>query len=192
MRMLSSAIPETLCMFPFCPIMATLPSKLPSDNVSCHRALIYLRALFIDTCTSTDHCAHTTVLRADVASLRFAVLLQQHRSPPTSLHGKGHAGHMTCYLKRTWWIPKAGQAQSNYTPGSYATFAELRLSDILFLSGSLWRSTCMFTVSRELESTDVLRGSNSGCVWPRDPVVRWIWWWVWFQVKHGFILRRKQ
>lgn len=41
--------------FPFCHIMATLPSKLPSANVSCHRPLIYLRALFIDTCTSTDH-----------------------------------------------------------------------------------------------------------------------------------------
>lgn len=55
--------------FPFCPIVATLPSKLPSDNVSCHRALIHLRALFIDTCTSTDHThAHTTAPQTGVAS----------------------------------------------------------------------------------------------------------------------------
>ncbi len=55
--------------FPFCPIMATLPSELPSDNVPCHRALTYLRALFIDTCTSTDHThAHTTALQTGVAS----------------------------------------------------------------------------------------------------------------------------
>lgn len=64
--------------------MATLPSKLPSDNVSCHRALIYLRALFIDTRTSTDHTHHTAVFRTAVASLsplRFTV----HSSPPTSI-----------------------------------------------------------------------------------------------------------
>lgn len=44
-------------------------------------------------------------------------LIQQPGSPPTSLHGKGHAGHTTCYLRKIWWIPEAGQAQSNYTPG---------------------------------------------------------------------------
>lgn len=118
--------------------MATLPSKLPSDNISCHRELIYLCALFIDTRTCTDHThAHAPVQQIGVVSLGFAVLLQQHSSPPTSLHGKGHAGHMTRYLKRTWWIPKAGQAQSNYTPGRFATFVELCLNDILFLFGAL-------------------------------------------------------
>lgn len=123
---------------PFRPTMVTLTSKLPSDSVSCHRALIYLRALFIDTCTHTDHThARTTALQTGVASLRFTVLVQQRSSPLTSLHGKGHADHMTCYLRRTWWIPKAGHAQSNYTPGRYATFAELCLSDILFLFGRL-------------------------------------------------------
>lgn len=44
-------------------------------------------------------------------------IIQQPGSPPTSLHGKGHAGHTTCYLRKIWWIPETGQAQSNYTPG---------------------------------------------------------------------------
>jgi len=40
--------------------MATFPSERPSDNVSCHGALTYLRALFVDACvcTCTDH-THT-------------------------------------------------------------------------------------------------------------------------------------
>ncbi|KAA8582470.1 hypothetical protein FQN60_006141 [Etheostoma spectabile] len=44
--------------------------------------------------TCPHHCATE-------ASLSLTVLLPQHSSPPTSLHRKGHAGHMTCYLKRT-------------------------------------------------------------------------------------------
>lgn len=83
--------------------------------------------------TCPRHCAN----RVAPASLRLALLLQQRSSPSMSLHGKGHAGHMTCYLKRTWWIPRAGQAQSNYTPGRYAAFAEPDLNDILFLFGAL-------------------------------------------------------
>lgn len=31
---------------------------------------------------------------------------------------------MTCYLKSTQWIPEAGQAQSNYTPGRHGAFAQ--------------------------------------------------------------------
>lgn len=43
--------------------MATLPSILPSGHASCHRELIYPCALFIDTCTCTDHThAHATAL----------------------------------------------------------------------------------------------------------------------------------
>lgn len=132
-------IPEILCVLSLSPITATLPSRLPSDNVSCHWELIYLLALFIDTCTRTDHThANATALtEPEWPPLRFTVLLQQRSSPPPSLHGKGHTGHMTCYLKKTWWIPKAGRAQSNYTPGRCAAFAELCLSDILFLFGRL-------------------------------------------------------
>lgn len=140
-----------LHVFHSCPIMATLPSKPRSDNVSCHRVLIYLRALFMDTFTSTDHRAHTTVLQTTVASPRITARLWQQCSPPTSLHGKGHAGLMTCYLKRTWWILKAGRAQSNYTPGRHGAFAELCLSDILFLFGHL------YYVRLCSDSTDVLR-----------------------------------
>lgn len=44
-------------------------------------------------------------------------LMLQPDSPPTSLHSKGHGGHKICYLRKTWWIPEAGQAQANYTPG---------------------------------------------------------------------------
>ena len=127
------------------------PPSPPSDNVSCHRVLIYLRALFMDTFTSTDHRAHTAVLQTTVASPRITARLRQQCSPPTSLHGKGHAGLMTCYLKRTWWILKAGQAQSNYTPGRHGAFAELRLSDILFLFRHL------YYVRLCLDSGDVLR-----------------------------------
>lgn len=74
---------QSVRFFPFGLLMATSPYRLPSDNVLCHRALIYLRALFIDTCSSADHCAHTTVLRTDMASLRFTVLLQQNAQLPT-------------------------------------------------------------------------------------------------------------
>lgn len=51
---------------------------------------------------------------------------------------------------------KADQAQSNYTPGRYATFAELCLSDILF---SLWvlRKRSTLRVYVQLQSTDTLR-----------------------------------
>lgn len=107
------------------------PCQLRADNVSCHRALAYPRALFMDTFTSSDHCAHTAVPPTAEPSLHIDALLRQHGSPPTSLRRKGHAGRMTCYSKRTWRMP---DAQCNYTPGR-RTFADLRLSDILVL---LW------------------------------------------------------
>lgn len=54
----STSASGSLYVFPSCPIMATLPSALPSGNVSCHRELIHLRALFIDTRARMDH-THT-------------------------------------------------------------------------------------------------------------------------------------
>lgn len=45
--------------------------------------------------TCPRHRAH----RLALAFLRSTVLLQQRSSPPTSLHGKGHGGHMTCYFE---------------------------------------------------------------------------------------------
>lgn len=103
-------------------IMATL---LPSDNVSCHRALIYPRALFMDPCASADHCAHTAVLAGPTwPSLRSAVLLQQL---PTCISSRKRSAwpHDPLFEEGPGGYPKAGQAQSNYTPGRHATLAEL-------------------------------------------------------------------
>lgn len=74
---------DSLHVFPFALSWPLYPPSPPSDNVSCHRVLIYLGALFIDTCTSTKPlCPPPVCYRLDCGvPLRFTVLLQQHSLP---------------------------------------------------------------------------------------------------------------
>lgn len=173
--------------------MATLPSELPSDNVSCHRALIYLCALFIDTCTQV----RTAV---PAPPLCYGPAWPPSASPCFSSRSST-APHLHLLMEKvtlaTWpaiWRGPGGypkQAKHNPITPQGDTPHLLNPAWVIFCFslGACKRSTYMFMVSRELESTDVLRGSNSCCVQLLHPLLLWIWW-VWFQV-HSLILQRK-
>lgn len=142
------------CMCSHLPDHDVLPSKLSSDNASCHRVLMYLHALFMDMFTKSDHCAHTTALQTTEASLHITVPLAAQFPTYISSSKRSRQPH-DLLLVEDPVDTKADQAQSNYTPGRYATFAELCLSDILF---SLWvlrkihfACSCSATINRCFE-----------------------------------------